>query len=43
MAFADSGFAYLTATNAYASGQLVDVGWFLGYTLILLAAAAPVP
>jgi diguanylate cyclase (GGDEF)-like protein/PAS domain S-box-containing protein len=43
LAFADSGFAYLTATNAYVSGSFIDVGWFLGYTLILLAAARPVP
>ena len=37
LAFADSGFAYLTATNAYSSGNLIDIGWFLGFVLILLA------
>ena len=37
-AVADSGFVYLTATKAYASGALIDAGWFLGYLLILIAA-----
>jgi diguanylate cyclase (GGDEF)-like protein/PAS domain S-box-containing protein len=41
IAVADSGFTYLTATEAYASGNLIDIGWFLGYTLILLAAIKP--
>src|ERR687895_199033 len=40
-AVADSGFAYLTATESYASGGLIDAGWFLGYNLILLAARKP--
>src|SRR5579864_7318922 len=31
MAFSDSGFTYLTATNLYSSGNLIDVGWFIGY------------
>ena len=30
-AFADSGFMYLTATESYASGNYIDIGWFLGY------------
>jgi len=38
MAFSDSGFAYLTATNLYSSGNLIDIGWFSGYVLLLLAA-----
>jgi len=38
MAFSDSGFTYLTATNSYASGSLIDIGWFCGYTLVLLAS-----
>ena len=41
IAVADSGFVYLTATEAYSSGNLIDIGWFLGYTLILLAALKP--
>jgi diguanylate cyclase (GGDEF)-like protein/PAS domain S-box-containing protein len=41
MAFSDSGFTYLTATNAYSSGNLIDIGWFVGYILLLLAALRP--
>jgi diguanylate cyclase (GGDEF)-like protein/PAS domain S-box-containing protein len=41
LAFSDSAFTYLTATNTYASGSLIDIGWFVGYTLILLAALQP--
>jgi diguanylate cyclase (GGDEF)-like protein/PAS domain S-box-containing protein len=40
-AVADSGFVYLTATEQYASGALIDAGWFLGYLLVLLAARKP--
>jgi diguanylate cyclase (GGDEF)-like protein/PAS domain S-box-containing protein len=42
-AVADSGFVYLTATQSYSSGALIDAGWFLGYLLILLAARRPPP
>jgi diguanylate cyclase (GGDEF)-like protein/PAS domain S-box-containing protein len=35
---ADSGFAYLTTTNAYGPGNLIDVGWIAGYLLIGIAA-----
>ncbi len=38
---ADSGFMYLTATGSYSSGNLIDIGWFLGFLLILLAALKP--
>jgi diguanylate cyclase (GGDEF)-like protein/PAS domain S-box-containing protein len=41
IAVADSGFMYLTVTESYASGNLIDLGWFLGYTLVLLAARKP--
>ena len=34
----DSGFTYLTTTGAYSSGSLIDIGWFLGFALMLLAA-----
>jgi diguanylate cyclase (GGDEF)-like protein/PAS domain S-box-containing protein len=37
-AVADSGFSYLTTLDAYTSGNGIDVGWFVGYALILLAA-----
>jgi diguanylate cyclase (GGDEF)-like protein/PAS domain S-box-containing protein len=35
---ADSGFAYLTATNQYGSGNVINVGWAAGYLLIAIAA-----
>jgi diguanylate cyclase (GGDEF)-like protein/PAS domain S-box-containing protein len=41
IAVADSGFVDLTATESYASGGLIDAGWFLGYLLLLLAARKP--
>jgi diguanylate cyclase (GGDEF)-like protein/PAS domain S-box-containing protein len=34
----DSGFTYLTTTGAYSSGSLIDIGWFLGFALMFLAA-----
>ncbi|MGH3101655.1 MAG: PAS domain S-box protein, partial [Thermoleophilia bacterium] len=40
-AVSDSGFVYLTATESYSSGALIDAGWFLGYLLVLLAARKP--
>ena len=43
---ADSGFAYLTATNQYATTNAIDAGWVAGYLLIgiaaLCAASTPV-
>src|SRR6202171_2617866 len=35
---ADSGFAYLTATNRYGTGNPIDAGWAAGYLLIAIAA-----
>jgi len=35
---ADSGFAYLTSTGRYATGSIVDAGWFGGFLLIAAAA-----
>ena len=40
-AIADSGFTYLTSSGSYSSGNLIDLGWFIGFALIFLAAAAP--
>ncbi|MDQ6849942.1 MAG: bifunctional diguanylate cyclase/phosphodiesterase [Actinomycetota bacterium] len=40
-AISDSGFAYLTLTNTYNSGAIIDLGWFVGFLLILLAAVKP--
>ena len=34
---ADAAYAYLTATDAFATGGLLDVGWAGGYLLIALA------
>jgi len=41
LAVADSGFVYLTTTGAYASGSLIDIGWFFGYAILFLAARKP--
>ncbi|MHB8604955.1 MAG: sensor histidine kinase [Thermoplasmatota archaeon] len=38
MAFADSAFAYTTATGTYQTGDFLDLGWVIGYLLIALAA-----
>jgi diguanylate cyclase (GGDEF)-like protein/PAS domain S-box-containing protein len=40
-AVADIGFAYLTLINKYVSGAVTDLGWFAGFTLIMLAARRP--
>jgi diguanylate cyclase (GGDEF)-like protein/PAS domain S-box-containing protein len=37
----DTGFYYLIATGAYASGNLIDAGWFVGFAFILVAALRP--
>ncbi len=37
-AVADAGFVYLTTAGAYSSGSLIDIGWFLGFALMLYAA-----
>jgi hypothetical protein len=37
-AVSDSGFSYLALQDAYASGNRIDVGWFLGYLLIFVSA-----
>lgn len=38
LAVADSGFAYLTLSDAYATGGPIDAAWDIGYLLIALAA-----
>ncbi|MEE8600384.1 putative bifunctional diguanylate cyclase/phosphodiesterase [Euzebya tangerina] len=35
---ADSGFTLMTAAGTYASGSAIDIGWCLGYVLILMAS-----
>ncbi len=42
-AIADSGFVYLTTVGAYSSGSLIDLGWFAGFVLVLVAALWPAP
>jgi len=37
-AVSDSGFSYLALQESYASGMRIDVGWFLGYLMVFLAA-----
>jgi diguanylate cyclase (GGDEF)-like protein/PAS domain S-box-containing protein len=37
----DSVYAYLTLDQSYSSGGLLDVGWFAGFGLVLLAAGRP--
>ena len=41
IALADSAYAYLTAKGDYATGDLTDVGWFVGYLVLALAALKP--
>ncbi|MFC7275375.1 putative bifunctional diguanylate cyclase/phosphodiesterase [Paractinoplanes rhizophilus] len=42
-AVSDIGYAYLNLKGGYSSGGLTDIGWFAGFSLILLAATKPVP
>ena len=42
-AVSDICYAYLNLTGAYSSGGVTDIGWFAGFSLILLAATKPVP
>jgi diguanylate cyclase (GGDEF)-like protein/PAS domain S-box-containing protein len=41
-AASDIGYAYLNLVGEYASGGATDIGWFLGFCLVLLAARKPV-
>ncbi|GAB2619649.1 hypothetical protein Aab01nite_33770 [Paractinoplanes abujensis] len=41
-AVSDIGYAYLNLLDAYSSGGVTDIGWFTGFSLILLAALMPV-
>jgi diguanylate cyclase (GGDEF)-like protein len=38
LAVADSGFAYLTASGRYATGNLIDAGWVGGFLVLAMAA-----
>ncbi|MEU0554455.1 EAL domain-containing protein [Dactylosporangium sp. NPDC006015] len=37
----DSGYAYLTLIDNYGSGAVLDLGWFVGFVLILVASRKP--
>jgi len=37
----DICYAYLNLTGSYASGGVTDIGWFAGFSMILLAATKP--
>jgi hypothetical protein len=41
LAVADSGFLYLTLTDSYSSGSVIDAGWFCGYAMLAVAARQP--
>lgn len=43
MGIADSGFAYLTATGAYRSGNMVDLGWAAAFGVLARAARSTTP
>lgn len=38
LALSDSIYTYLTGVQSYASGSLLDAGWFIGYVAIALGA-----
>ncbi|MEV4636871.1 EAL domain-containing protein [Actinoplanes sp. NPDC049548] len=42
-AVSDIAYAYLQLIDAYTTGGAIDVGWFAGFCLILLAAGRPAP
>ena len=41
MAVSDSGFAYLTAQGTYQTGNVVDLGWFLAFSILALSPLTP--
>jgi len=42
-AVSDISFVYLTTTGLYSSGSPTDSGWFIGFSLLLLAARVHAP
>jgi len=40
MAVADSGYAYLVATDAYSAGNMIDLAWFFAFGLLAFAPLA---
>ncbi|MCO8270664.1 EAL domain-containing protein [Actinoplanes sp. TRM 88003] len=41
-AVSDIGYAYLNLLGSYSPGGVTDIGWFTGFSLILVAALMPV-
>jgi signal transduction histidine kinase len=41
LAVSDSAFAYMTQTDSYSSGALVNTGWLVGWLLFLCTALRP--
>ena len=38
VAVSDSAFAFLQLSDSYASGSIIDLGWFVGYAVLAVAA-----
>ncbi|MCU1346679.1 MAG: Diguanylate cyclase, partial [Acidimicrobiia bacterium] len=36
-AVSDSGFAYMTVSSSYTSGNVIDLGWFAGFAIVAVA------
>ena len=41
MTAGDSGFAYLVAMDTYATGSLIDLGWFFAFGMLAFASLTP--
>jgi len=41
MSVADSGYAYLVATDEYGTGNVIDLGWVFAFGVLALASLAP--
>ena len=41
LALADSGYAYLVATNSYTTGNPIDLGWILAFGMLAVAPMTP--
>ena len=41
IALSDSAFVYLTSQTSYGSGSFIDIGWFVGFAIMFVAARRP--
>jgi diguanylate cyclase (GGDEF)-like protein/PAS domain S-box-containing protein len=41
IALSDSAFVYLTSQTSYGSGSFIDIGWFVGFAVMFIAARQP--